>query len=356
MVSIVGTFAQNDFLRRLSQNNQADLNTLQAQVSSGKKATTYSDLGETARFSLNLRQTKVTTEAFIKTNTTTNLRLQQMQTILERIKDLTSDMKVTAYAGVSSAATPAAQGNFTVRTAAGGALTEITQLLNSQIDGFYLFAGRLSDAPPMRDPGSVLAAGTPLGNVASLATALPLDSTAASGDALYAAVRDHLDGNAVGAVPGAVPVRYYDGEFSATEQSLLVARIETSTDIAYGVNGRDPAMNTITQALYALSVTTLDPSNEQGYRRIAQRAVADLEAGFNAVVERIGDLGVKQSQLEQVTKRQQDFITTLDLQIGSVEDVDMTEALSKLGATQTQLEASYRMMALLRDLSIVKYL
>jgi hypothetical protein len=34
----------------------------------------------------------------------------------------------------------------------------------------------------------------------------------------------------------------------------------------------------------------------------------------------------------------------------------MTEALSKLGATQTQLEASYRMMALLRDLSIVKYL
>jgi len=356
MVSIVGTFAQNDFLRRLSQNNQADLNTLQAQVSSGKKATTYSDLGETARFSLNLRQTKVTTEAFIKTNTTTNLRLQQMQTILERIKDLTSDMKVTAYAGVSSAATPAAQGNFTVRTAAGGALTEITQLLNSQIDGFYLFAGRLSDAPPMRDPGSVLAAGTPLGNVASLATALPLDSTAASGDALYAAVRDHLDGNAVGAVPGAVPVRYYDGEFSATEQSLLVARIETSTDIAYGVNGRDPAMNTITQALYALSVTTLDPSNEQGYRRIAQRAVADLEAGFNAVVERIGDLGVKQSQLEQVTKRQQDFITTLDLQIGSVEDVDMSEALSKLGATQTELEASYRMLALMRELSITKYL
>lgn len=356
MVALIGTFAQNEILRRRSQEVQSELNVLQAQVSSGKKATSYSGLGESARFSLSLRQTKVTTETFIKANTTTTVRMQQMQTVMERIKDIGNNVKIAAYAGVSSASTPAAQGNFTIRTTATGALSEITQLLNSQLDGFYLFAGRKSDTPPMTDPGSPGAIGTPLGNVSAVAATLPLGATAASGDALYDGIASHLDGTAVGGVPGATPTRYYDGEYSATDEAQLVARIDTSTDVTYGMTGRDDAVNKLTQALYVLSITSLSPANEAAYRQVALRAVADLEAGFNGIVEEIGDLGVKQTQLQDVTKRQQDFITTLDLQIGDVEDVDMSQALTKLSTTQTQLEASYRMLALMRDMSITKYL
>jgi flagellar hook-associated protein 3 FlgL len=356
MVASIGTFAQNEILRRRSQEVQLELNTLQTQVSSGKRADTYSGLGEGARYSLSLRQTKSSTETFIRANVATDVRMQQMQSAMERIKDLANDVKIAAFAGVSSASTPAAQGNFTIRTTARGALSEITQLLNSQIDGFYLFGGRRTDEPPMIDPGGVGTAGTPLGNVAELAAAQPLANDAASGDTLYDGVIGHLDGTAVGAVAGASPVRYYGGEYSPETGSLLVARIDASTDMSFGMTGRDDSVGKIMQALYALSVSELNPSNEQGYRQVAIRAVADLEAGFNGVVEEIGNLGVKQSQLAEVTKRQQDFITTLDLQIGGVEDVDMSEALSKLGATQTQLEASYRMIALMRELSITKYL
>ena len=67
------------------------------------------------------------------------------------------------------------------------------------------------------------------------------------------------------------------------------------------------------------TVGVLDATNEMGYRQLARRAVEDLEAGFQGIVEQIGALGVVQTQLKEVTVRQQDFITTLDLQIGSVE-------------------------------------
>lgn len=356
MVASIGTFAQNEILRRRSQDAQLEINTLQAQVSSGRKAETFSGLGEGVRYSLNLRQSRQSTEAFINTNLTTDIRMQQMQAALERIKDIANDVKITAFAGVSSASTPAAQGNFTIRTTARGAVAEISQLLNSQIDGFYLFAGRRTDAPPMIDPGDAGVAGTPLGNAAAIAAALPLANDRTTGDAFYDGIVGHLDGDTVGGVAGADPARYYDGEYAAEGGSLLVARIDANTDIAYGTTGRDDSVAKIMQALYALSVSELGSNSEEGYRQVALRAVADLEAGFNGIVEEIGDLGVKQTQLQQVTVRQQDFITTLDLQLGTIEDVDMSEALSKLSAAQTQLEASYRMIALMRELSITKYL
>jgi flagellin-like hook-associated protein FlgL len=84
--------------------------------------------------------------------------------------------------------------------------------------------------------------------------------------------------------------------------------------------------------------------------------IRDLKDGFDGVIEEIGDLGVKQLQLQETTIRQNDFITALDMQIGNVEDVDMSSALSALTATQTSLEASYRMLTLMRDMTLVKYL
>lgn len=72
--------------------------------------------------------------------------------------------------------------------------------------------------------------------------------------------------------------------------------------------------------------------------------------------EEIGELGVKQTQLQELTTRQKDFMTTLDIQIGDVEDVDMAEAISRLTFTQTSLEASYRMLSATRDMSLANFL
>jgi flagellin-like hook-associated protein FlgL len=257
---------------------------------------------------------------------------------------------------MSQANISAEQGNAALKANASAALQEVLQLLNTQIDGFHLFAGRHTDSPPMMDPGKIGVAGTPLANVNDVAAVSPLANSSATGDTVYDNIVLHLDGTAVGAVPGAVPVRYYTGEYSATQESLIATRVDTNTELVYGITGRDNSANSIVQALYALSVTDLTPATDAGFRQLAGRAAGDLQAGFKGLVEEIGELGVKMTQMREMTKRQEDFIVTLDVQLGSVEDVDMGTAISRLTFTQTTLEASYRMMASAQRLSLTNFL
>jgi len=356
MVSNVGTFAQNDLLRRRMLEIQTDVNRLQVQVSSGKKSDAYSGLGDGARLSLNLRATKTTTQTFIDANVVTRTRMEQMQNVLARVKDIAADVRNAALMAISSATVPAANGDAALKAQAQSAIKEITQLLNTEIDGFHLFAGRMTDIAPMVDPGDIGIAGSPLDNAAQAAAVSPLANSVASGDTVYDNVVLHLDGTAVGAVPGSSPVRYYGGEFNAADDSLIVARIDNNFDLDYGVTGRNGAFNDVMQALYALATTDLSTATDAGYRQVATRAAADLASGFDGVISEIGALGVKQSQLQDLTTRHQDFLTTLDLQIGDVEDVDMADAVSRLTFTQNNLEASFKLIAGLRELSLARFL
>ena len=356
MVSNVSTHAQNELLRRRVLEIQTEVNRVQVQVSSGKKSDAYSGLGEGARLSLNLRTTRATTSAFIDGNVVTRTRMDQMQNVLGRVKDIAAEVRNATLFAMSSAALPAQTGSAALKAQAQSAIKEIIQLLNTELDGFHLFAGRETDAAPMTAPGEIGTAGTPLDNVSQVAAVSPLGAAAASGDTVYDNIVLHLDGTAVGPEAGASPARYYTGEFNATDESLIVARIDNDFDLDYGVTGRNDGFNDVLQALYALATSDLSPATDAGYRRLATRAAADLATGFDEIVTEIGALGVKQAQLRDLTIRQQDFITTLDLQIGDVEDVDMADAISRLTFTQNNLEASFRMIASMRELSLARLL
>ena len=356
MVQNVGTFAQNELLRARILEIQTESNRLQVQVASGKKGETYSVLKQDARLSLNLRASKATTESFLQANVVTKTRMEQIQTVLDRVKDIAVDMRNSTLSAMSGATLPAAQGNASLKAQAQSALIEISQLLNSEIDGFHLFAGRMTDTAPMTPPGAVGTAGTPLDNAANVVAVSPLTNFAASGDTVYDNVVSHLDGNLVGAVPGASPVRYYGGEFNAADDSLIIARVDNGVDLDYGVTGRNGAIQQVMQAIYALATADLSAATDQGFRQLVARAAGDLKTGFNGTVQAIGELGVKQAQLRDLTTKQQDFVTTLQIQLGAVEDVDMTEAITRLTMTQNNLEASFRMLAGMRDLTLAKLL
>jgi flagellar hook-associated protein 3 FlgL len=356
MAGNIGTYAANEQMRTRMLQTQQELTRLQGQVASGKKSPTYSGLREDARLSLSLRQSRMTTETFLQANVINNTRMEQTQLVYERIKDIANEVRIATFPAMSQANISAEQGNAALKAHASAALQEVLQLLNTQIDGFHLFAGRRTDAPPMLDPGEITVAGTPLSNVNAVAGVSPLADIPATGDTVYDNIVQHLDGTVVGVVPGAVPVRYYSGEYSATEESLIATRVDTSTELVYGITGRDNSVNAIVQALYALSVTDLTPATDTGFRQLAGRAAEDLQIGFKGMVEEIGELGVKMTQMREMTKRQEDFIVTLDVQLGNVEDVDMGTAISRLTFTQTTLEASYRMMASARSLSLTNFL
>src|SRR5262249_9158587 len=129
MVSQVSTLAQNQFIRSRILELQNQMNKLQEQVSSGKKAVTYSGISEVSSLSLQLNNIKQTTNEYVDNVTKAKTRIQPMQGILQRLNDIAGDMRNDALVATSDAL-DATKGNGALKALAQQRLNEIVSLLN----------------------------------------------------------------------------------------------------------------------------------------------------------------------------------------------------------------------------------
>jgi flagellin-like hook-associated protein FlgL len=136
----------------------------------------------------------------------------------------------------------------------------------------------------------------------------------------------------------------------------LQVRVDTGMDLEYGVRADDPAIRHVLNALFALATTDLNTTTEAGFRRIAQLASDELSLGLRQVSDLQSTLGVKENVLDATEQRHSDFLLVLETQIDRVENVDVAEAVTKLTQTQAGLEASYKLLASLRELSLANFI
>src|SRR5882724_8213794 len=175
----VSTLTQNEFLRSRILELQNRMIDTQAQVSSGKKSQVYSGLGFDAPTSVNLNNAKATTDTYLKTISTTKMRTATIAQVLDRITDIASEMRASALQAMTPGGLPTPTGNAAIKAQATARLKEVTSLLNTQIDGVYLFGGRATNAAPMTAVGDIGTVGTPLDNAAALNAGTPLNTTTA---------------------------------------------------------------------------------------------------------------------------------------------------------------------------------
>ncbi len=77
---------------------------------------------------------------------------------------------------------------------------------------------------------------------------------------------------------------------------------------------------------------------------------------MSAMGNDVGVLGNTQARLATTKTQLADAATALTNQVSSAEQVDMAATLSRITQTQTQLQASYQLIAGSSGLSLVKYL
>jgi flagellar hook-associated protein 3 FlgL len=85
----------------------------------------------------------------------------------------------------------------------------------------------------------------------------------------------------------------------------------------------------------------------------AQTSLGDAITALNSDA---GVMGNRQAQLTTTQTTLADISTALQGQISNAQDVDMATTLSKLSQVQTQLQASYQMIANIDGLSLTKYI
>ncbi len=127
-------------------NMQDRMENLQVQLSTGKKAHSLSELGNDRNFDMTIRSRQSRIEAFQSNISMVNLRLDFLSNSMERLDEIEADSRGTvASGGIGS------QGSnmITTKTLASARLDEVMVLLNSEINGRYLFGGSFSDTPPV---------------------------------------------------------------------------------------------------------------------------------------------------------------------------------------------------------------
>jgi flagellin-like hook-associated protein FlgL len=119
------------------------LDDLQRQLGTGKKADTYAGVGINSGFAVGLRTQVSAFAAYDDTISNVNVRLSLGQTALGRISDIADSMKGAEFQSSSTGDSGSAISQVT----ASNNLDEILGLLNTQAGDRYLFSGRASDQP-----------------------------------------------------------------------------------------------------------------------------------------------------------------------------------------------------------------
>lgn len=125
---------------------RSELNDLQMQLGTGQVSQTYGGLGEHRVTALATHAEVSRLEGYIQTAEDAILRLDLVQTSLERIDtnmtDTQGDLRNIPYE-------PNIEGQTLAQATASDRLEEMIQLLNSRNNGRYLFAGRTADQAPV---------------------------------------------------------------------------------------------------------------------------------------------------------------------------------------------------------------
>jgi flagellin-like hook-associated protein FlgL len=343
-----------DLSAALLRERMADLGE---RISTGRKGTSYATLKTDAPKSMDLRADITRREAYQNTITQTLGKVRVTQDVLNRIgaiaeKFSASSLKLMGAIKPEEIQIQAGQ--------AKAALVEVANLLNERYAGEYLFAGSSSREQPVPNPDAILNSGMVLGigtqvaslNATNAATVLGQTKALAQSDAAGTTPFSDFLSTGTGATEGRRNLLGSDNE--RIEYGVFANRnaASVSTGETTGSWARD-----LLRGLASIAGLTPEKSQlGESYNTFVLTVQQGLRSSVNALALERGALGVTETRMESVKTLHESITTSLTLQVSEIEDVDMAKTITSFQATQTQLEASYRALAISQQLSLTRFL
>lgn len=334
---------------------QARLDQVQRQIGSGKVAQTYGGLGAATPSSIDGRAALGQVESFQRAIVQTETRLTVMQTVLDRLGAIAGEAieRVIQQFGVFPP--PLA----VLNDEAGTALEEVRTLLNTAVDGDYLFNGRRTQDPPV--PAEISASGLYAGIQAALGALAPGNAATVIGATFSLA-----SSNAAGTTPFSA---YLSTAPGLTEARLSV-RIDIGFEVAWGIKANanaaaasappttGSAVRDLLRGLTILANVTeaQRTAAPDDFREVLESVRAGLVSAKAALAAEAGALGETQRLIAATRERHESLRIVYETQVGEAEDADLGELSIRRALLQGQLEASFRLVASLRELTLARFI
>lgn len=343
------------------------LDTLTNQASSGLVGVTYAGLGTGAPVSLNISPQIATMQTWQNNVGAATGQMEVAQSSLSSIESIASNFyaQLNNMQGVNSSEID------TIAASAQQALTQVAGLLDSQDGSKYVFAGQDTGNAPVPNPDNILTSGF-YTQINAAVAGLAVNGAAATANATYAVATS----NAAGTSPFSTWLSQPYATVQASLPTVQTGPEQTSVvGIPASANGLIPTtpagpatipggppastgsyMRDLLRALATISSLSSSQATDTGFADLMQDTRVSLSGAISGLNQDAGVLGNTQSSITATQTQLSDTQTALTAQLGSAQDVDMAATLSQISLVQTQMQASYQLIAGLSGLSLVKFL
>jgi flagellin-like hook-associated protein FlgL len=326
----ISTLSQNLRIDNSITSIQRRIADAQLQISTGKRSQVYSGFdGQDSRLLITLKEQRTTMDSYIDSINNTRVKTQTIDAGLRQMTTIAEDMRKQLYEQVDGLYD---QSSLALSTFATATIDQFSNLLNQTVDGKYLFNGADTDTQPIIDPATTQGA--------------------------YA--QPALSGGAAGVIAAAEAFFDVDGNWTnvtTPAPTNLTVRVDQGVDLTYGELANDSStFEEVFDVLYAFSNINFTAGDDAEYRTLVDWGIGKIEAAIDLMNDMVGQNGVIGAQMETRIEAHKESITLLETQIGDIEDVDPYEAVSEFQTLQSQLEASYQSTAVLRNLSLTRFI
>lgn len=308
----VATAAENNLTLYYMQLNQSAESNLNAEISTGDTAQTYSQIAPQAAQLEQYRTEVSQQQGFINTINTVSTSMQTMaqslQQILSQVQGFESTLANDAYN----------QAQPTIQAQAQTLLTQVAGYLNTQGVSGYLFGGTNTSTPP------VDLTNLPQGAAATLTTA-------------------------VGGPPSSNG--YYTGG-----ANIPPVQIDTQVSVNYGVTADNPAFEQIIRVLNFIAQNGPFNSTSAADQADVTQAGQMLTNATQSLTGIAGNLALQQAQINTAETVHQSTVNIAQNGISNIVTANQATAITQLQDLETQMEASYTATSQIQKLSLVNYL
>lgn len=285
---------------------QVDLSKLQEQISSGRIASSFKELGTQTNRVFNLERSLAENDQFVRSNNTTISRLKAMELAVSDLEEIASELASNLVIKRSAAGQ-----SFDIAQFANVALERVSDALNTQFDGRTLFGGGKTDQPAV--------------NENTLINTSNVDFTTSVVDS-----------------------GYYQGD-----NLRFTTQANKQLNIEYGILASDTSFQKLVGALHMAKNAETAGGQQQNQ---LERAVNLVNEAVQELADTRSDINFDVVTLQNVNDLHAQVNVELESTLADVIATDVVEASVLVSQTEATLTATFQTFARISQLSLSDFL
>jgi len=343
----VSSHAISQALRYSMLRMQAELVKGQKEATTLRVADVGLALGARAGHSVSLSRDVSRLNSLLDSNQLAASRLSSTQSALGQIAERGEELRSALAAALSGSSDPE------IARADGAAMLDtLTAVINTSINGEYLFAGVNTDVQPLADFNDPASPARVAFDNAFLTHFGFTQTDPAAANITQTQMEDFIDNVVTPQFMGAD----WDTNWSSATDDRIVSRIglnETAdTSVSANIEGvRKLAMSSV----IAANLLT-GPLNVGAVSAVINRSLTFTAEAIAKITDQRSETGIQENRISNATARIEMQIDIFERSIVDLEGVDPYEASSKVSALMTQIETAYALTSRIQQLSLLRFM